>query len=73
MARWIVFDESTAAALASRRIDAELHTGNALQAALEFGGSMVLLPAESGQTLLLTVTTAEASEQTGTGLLGLDG
>ena len=72
MPRWIVFDEHTAAALSSRRIDAELHTGNALQSALEFGGgSVVLLPANNSETLVLIVTSGEASQPTGNGVLGL--
>jgi hypothetical protein len=71
MVRWIAFDDNTATALASRRIDAELHTGSALQAALEFGGkSVVVLPAENGQALLLAITPAKP-EASSTGMLGL--
>ena len=76
MGRWVGFDEDTTAMLAQQTgVAAEFQRGDALRAAIRGrNNSVVLLPGEAGQALLITVmhmVPDRPMEYVATGFLGL--
>lgn len=67
MIRWIAFDDETAEAVVSRfrRGAAEIHTGNAVDAALDLGRpSQILLPSKNpGRVLRASLAPAKPTRR----------